>query len=94
MFYYLSKIAWLLLQPLSLTAILIGIGLAALLLAWRRVATLAFLSGFFLLVLSAWTSLGALMLQPLENRFARPAGVPAEIAGIIMLGGQCGARRL
>jgi uncharacterized SAM-binding protein YcdF (DUF218 family) len=87
MFYYLSKIAWLFLQPLSLTAILIGLGVIALLLAWRRIATTAILLAFLVLFFSAWTTLGALLLQPLEDRFARPADIPANVAGIIVLGG-------
>jgi uncharacterized SAM-binding protein YcdF (DUF218 family) len=87
MFYYLSKIAWLFLQPLSMTAILIGLGVIALLLAWRRIAAAAMLLAFLVLFLSAWTTLGALLLQPLEDRFARPAEIPADVAGIIVLGG-------
>jgi uncharacterized SAM-binding protein YcdF (DUF218 family) len=87
MFYYLSKIAWLFLQPLCLTAILVGAGLVALLFAWRRIGATAILLGLLVLFLSAWTSLGALLLHPLENRFARPAELPADIAGVIVLGG-------
>ena len=37
-------------------------------------------------MLSAWTSLGALMLNPLEERFQRPPA-PDNVAGIIVLGG-------
>lgn len=87
MFYYLSKIAWLFLQPLSLTAILIGLGVIALLLTWRRIAATAILLALAVLFLSAWTTLGALLLHPLEDRFARPAEIPADAAGIIVLGG-------
>ena len=38
-------------------------------------------------MLSAWTSLGALMLIPLEERFQRPEPMPEKVAGIILLGG-------
>jgi uncharacterized SAM-binding protein YcdF (DUF218 family) len=38
-------------------------------------------------VLSAWTSLGALLLLPLEERFQRPDPMPESVAGIILLGG-------
>lgn len=87
MFFYLSKIVWLFLQPLSLSAILIGAGLIALLFAWRRMGALAILLGLLVILLSAWTSLGALLLHPLEDRFARPAELPRDLAGIIVLGG-------
>ena len=42
--------------------------------------------GFLILALSAWTSLGALMLNPLEERFPRPA-LPEKVDGIVVLGG-------
>ena len=44
------------------------------------------LAGFLVLAASAWTSVGALMLNPLEERFARPA-LPEKIVGIVVLGG-------
>ncbi len=37
-------------------------------------------------LLSAWTSLGALLLNPLEERFQRPP-LPNKVAGIVVLGG-------
>jgi uncharacterized SAM-binding protein YcdF (DUF218 family) len=86
MFFYLSKIFWWLAQPLSLVT------LAALLAAFlgflgrsRAAATVAAIA-FGLLFLSAYSSLGALMLQPLEDRFRR-SDPPPQIAGIIVLGG-------
>ncbi|RUZ14830.1 YdcF family protein, partial [Mesorhizobium sp. M7A.F.Ca.US.007.01.2.1] len=36
--------------------------------------------------LSAWTSLGAMMLNPLEERFQRPP-LPEKVDGIVVLGG-------
>ena len=44
-------------------------------------------SAFLILVLSAWTSLGAMMLNPLEERFPRPAPLPRKVDGIVVLGG-------
>ncbi len=87
MFFYLSKIFWLLVQPINLAGILAGIALLALLLGWRRLAILTLVKAFLVIALSAWTSLGALMLHPLEDRFARPVPPPAAIAGIVVLGG-------
>jgi uncharacterized SAM-binding protein YcdF (DUF218 family) len=87
MFYYLSKIAWLFLQPLNLAILLMVAVLLALALAWRRLAGLAVLLAILVVALPAWTSLGALLMHPLENRFVRPAELPEEVAGIIVLGG-------
>ncbi len=87
MFFYLSKIFWLLLQPINLVGILTGVALVALLLGWRRFAIFTIAKAFIVIALSTWTSLGALLLHPLEDRFARPDPAPAAVAGIIVLGG-------
>lgn len=87
MFFYLSKIFWIFAQPINFIGLTMGIALLATLLRWRRTGLAALVTGFAVLALSTWTSLGALMLHPLEDRFVRPDPPPAEIAGIIVLGG-------
>lgn len=87
MFFYLSKIFWLLAHPLNLTGILLGIGLVLLVFHWTRLAGATFALAFIVVALSTWTSLGALALHPLEDRFARPEPAPEAIDGIIVLGG-------
>lgn len=87
MFFYLSKIFWLFAHPLNLTGILIFVGLALLFAQWTRLAATAFTMAFLVVALSTWTSLGALMLHPLEDRFARPDPAPERVDGIIVLGG-------
>jgi uncharacterized SAM-binding protein YcdF (DUF218 family) len=87
MFFYLSKIFWLFAHPLNLTGILLFVGLVLLFLQWTRLAGAAFSVAFLVVALSTWTSLGALMLHPLEDRFARPDPAPERIDGIIVLGG-------
>lgn len=88
MFYVLSKLGFLVLRPSNGLILAMGVGL---LLRWtvlkRRGAQLFGLA-FALLVISAWTGLGSLLLRPLENRFAAPVDV-ARLApkGIIVLGG-------
>ena len=86
MFFILAKIFWFFAQPLNL-AIFLGLaGLAALLFRrWRSGAFLAGL-GVAILAVSTWTSLGALMMQPLEERYPRPATL-VKVDGIIVLGG-------
>lgn len=89
MFFVLSKTAWLLIQPIGLLVLgLSGILLASVLQARRLVRLLAFLS-LLLLVVSSQTNAGRLLLQPLENRFVRPAELPPAVglAGVIVLGG-------
>lgn len=87
MFFYLSKVFWLFAHPLNLTGILLFVGLVLLFAQWTRLAGAAFSIAFLVVALSTWTSLGALMLHPLEDRFARPDPAPERVDGIIVLGG-------
>lgn len=87
MFFYLSKIFWFFIQPLNFAIFLILAGSMAMFLGRRRLAVGGALAAFLVLVLSAWTSLGALLLGPLEERFQRPAALPEKIDGIVVLGG-------
>lgn len=87
MFFYLSKIFWFFAQPLNFAILLVALALIALVLAWRRLAILTSAFAFLVLALGAWTSLGALMIHPLEDRFQRPVSLPEKINGIVVLGG-------
>jgi uncharacterized SAM-binding protein YcdF (DUF218 family) len=87
MFFVLSKALWMAARPSSLLLLL---GCAGIVLAWGRRSrlglTLASLSlGSFLLILvlpiDDWVGL------PLEDRFPQIADPPAEVAGIITVGG-------
>ena len=86
MFFNLSKLFWLLAQPVSLAIILILAGLVTLWLGKRRLAAAGLALAFLVLAIPAWTSAGALLMHPLEERFQRP-GLPSRIDGIVMLGG-------
>ncbi|MCO5732906.1 YdcF family protein [Rhizobium sp. SSA_523] len=85
--FYISKIAWLLVQPLSLAFLAVALALLALALKLRRLAGgLAFLSAL-ILFMTLYTTSGNLLLQALEDRIPRPAPEPSDISCIIMLGG-------
>jgi uncharacterized SAM-binding protein YcdF (DUF218 family) len=86
MFFYLSKIFWFFIQPLNLTIFLLLAGQIAAMIGRRRLAATGSVLAFLVLALSAWTSLGAMMLSPLEQRFARPP-LPQKVDGIVVLGG-------
>ena len=86
MFFVLSKIFGFLVQRLNFALILLAISLMATLIGWRRSAVVAAVFSFLVLALSAWTSAGALLLNPLEERFPRPPDT-TEVAGIVVLGG-------
>lgn len=86
MFYYLSKIFWFFIQPVNLAIFLLLAGLLAAIFRRRRLAATGSVLGIAILVLSAWTSVGAMMLTPLEERFPKPP-LPEKVDGIVVLGG-------
>jgi uncharacterized SAM-binding protein YcdF (DUF218 family) len=84
--FYLSKIFWFLAQPLNLAIFLLAFSLLVTWFRWRKLGGFTALLSFLILAVASWTSLGALMLNPLEERFQRPP-MPDKVAGIIVLGG-------
>jgi uncharacterized SAM-binding protein YcdF (DUF218 family) len=86
MFFVLSKIFWFFVQPLNLAIFLLAAGLIAGAFRRTRLMTAAMAAAFLMLALATWTSLGQLLLSPLESRFTRPE-LPARVDGIIVLGG-------
>lgn len=87
MFYYLSKIFWLFVQPINLIGILVLLGIVLTLFGRRRLGLYFSIAGFLVLAVGAWTSTGALLLHPLEEHFSRPEPAPQTVAGVIVLGG-------
>ena len=87
MFFVLSKVVWLLVQPVSLAIAFGVLGLLLMFTRWKWASRLAVLLSVGVLVLSALTSLGYVLLRPLEGAFGRPAVAPQTVTGIIVLGG-------
>ena len=86
LFPYLTRIFWLVMQPLSLVVLLLA---AALALSWLRrrwISRVLVGSALLLLFLCCFTTFGYLLITPLEQRFARPAE-PVQVDGIVVLGG-------
>lgn len=86
MFFYLSKVFWFFAQPLNLAILMLLAGLVASFFGRRRLFRAATLVAALVLAASAWTSFGALMLNPLEERFPRPPA-PEKVDGVVVLGG-------
>lgn len=86
MFFLLAKIFWFLVQPLNLSILLGLLGLLAASLGWRRLGLPLAWFAVLLLGLCTWTNIGAIAVQPLEERYQRPQ-LPSQIAGIVVLGG-------
>jgi len=82
-----SKVLWVVGQPVSLVLFLTIIGLALTFTRFRKTARLALLGGILILFIVGFTSTGYLMADALENRCPRPAAPPGPVTGIILLGG-------
>jgi len=87
MFFYVAKILWFFVQPINLAIFLLLAGLLAGVLGRRRLLVAGMVLSALVLVATAWTLLGANLLNPLEERFARPVQLPDRIDGIVVLGG-------
>lgn len=87
LFFFASKIAWIFLSPGNLLMMGVVFGTLFLLLKWHKAAKLVLLptalAGFAIMSYPV----GDFLIQPLEKRFAKPATLPAQIDGIIVLGG-------
>lgn len=87
MFFSLSKIIWLFMQPLSVLLVLCAFCVVALYCGWKVLAIVSMLIACFIIILCGFTTLGSVLLNPLEERFQRPQELPENIDGIIVLGG-------
>jgi len=78
--FVLSKLLWLVLQPSNLLLLAL---IAMALLGWNRLL----LATLGLVLLATALPVGHWLTRPLEERFPRPAAVPDNLTGIIVLGG-------
>ncbi|WEK05071.1 MAG: YdcF family protein [Candidatus Devosia phytovorans] len=92
MFYTLAKIFWVVAQPLSVIGLLVLAGIVLVFLGRKRLGLASSALALVVLVLCSFTTLGALVIRPLEDRFARPAELPESVDVIIVLGGSTLAR--
>jgi uncharacterized SAM-binding protein YcdF (DUF218 family) len=87
LFFWASKIFWLVMSPDSLLLLLILGAWLSLIAGWqklsRRLLTTASL--FFLLI--ALFPVGEWLIAPLEHRFTQNSSLPGRIDGIVVLGG-------
>ena len=87
MFYYASKVLWIAAQPSNLIAAAIAVGVLALLLGRRKFALWLLCPASAALLVISLLPVGQWLLLPLENRFRVPDEPPAEVDGIVVLGG-------
>lgn len=87
MFYWASKIFWALAQPSNLLLLLLVAGALALARGRRRLASWLLYPAVLAFLLIGLFPVGNWLLLPLENRFPALAEPPAEVDGVIVLGG-------
>jgi len=93
MFYPLSKIFWLVAEPVGLLLVLALVGVGLGLTRFARAGKVVMVGAILGLALCLLTPFSALLMRPLEARFPMPvADMPAPI-GIIVLGGAISAPR-
>jgi uncharacterized SAM-binding protein YcdF (DUF218 family) len=87
MFFYASKVLWLLIQPSNLLLLLLLVAVLGLLLGRRRFAMPLLCGVTAILVVVGVLPVGEWLLTPLEDRFPAVSELPDRVDGVIMLGG-------
>lgn len=91
MFFVISKLFWIVAEPINFILIL---GVLGVLLSFGRTARFGrglSATSIILLAITGFSPLGALLLRPLEDRFPQPPAQMAAPTGIIVLGGSLNA---
>ena len=87
MYYTISKLLGVLVDPALLVTLLVLAGIAVRLLRRRRLAAWLWGAGAALILLFGVVPAGTWLALPLENRFPADPDLPPELAGIIVLAG-------
>lgn len=85
--FIVSKLIWILGQPLSLAFFLGVLGVIAALCRWRRLGLTGSLLSVLILFVTLFTSTGSVLTQNLEERFPRAGADPVDLKCMIVLGG-------
>lgn len=86
-FFILSKVVWAFLSPSNLIIFLFAFGTLLVLLNRARLAKIILLPTSIIALAMVAYPFSHFLMAPLESRFAQPENLPAEIDGIIVLGG-------
>lgn len=87
MFFPLSKLAWLVLEPGNLLLLLLGAGVGLLFRRFRKIGRGLLVAVAAAALAVAVLPVGPWLLAPLESRFPPPPQMPARVDGVIALGG-------
>ena len=87
LFFYISKLTWLLVSPDSLLLVLIILSLVFLYVGKQKLAKLILSTASGFLIIIAFLPVGEWLLYPLESRFQTNPNLPDKIDGIVVLSG-------
>lgn len=91
-FFLVSKIGWAIISPDSLIVLLGVAAWLSLVFGWQKLLRRLLAYCTFLLLLIGFFPVGEWLISPLENRFVANAALPAQVDGIIVLGGSISPR--
>ncbi len=74
-------------QPLTIIFVFLLLTLLLIWAGFRKLGLATLVIGAVVLFISAYTTLGSVLLAPLEDRFPKQAELPQRIDGIVVLGG-------
>lgn len=87
MSFYVPRLIWLLLNPLTLLLILLCLSLALQFTRWRRVGRWLMTGCVVILVVPSILPVGRVLTALLEHQVTAPSNLPAQVDGIVVLGG-------
>lgn len=85
--FLITKLFWVFAQPLSMAFLFSVFAAPVAFLGWRKLGGFSALLAAIILFVTLFTTTGAVALQVLEARFAKPATDPSNISCMIVLGG-------
>ncbi|HEY0901333.1 MAG TPA: YdcF family protein [Micavibrio sp.] len=85
--YIAAKILWLLVAPANVMGLCLVLAVVARIAGWWRGHDMFLTLSFLLLLAFGVVPVGPSLLAMLESRYTRPASMPEDIAGVIVLGG-------
>ncbi len=74
-------------QPLTIILVFLLIALLLIWTGFRKLGLTTLIAAVLVLFISAYTTLGTVLLAPLEDRFAKQTELPQRVDGIVVLGG-------
>jgi uncharacterized SAM-binding protein YcdF (DUF218 family) len=85
--FLISKLIWLVAQPLSIAFLLSALAAFLALVGWRKLAGFSALASAIVLFVTLYTTAGSFALQSLEAHYPKPAADPQTLSCMIVLGG-------